>query len=352
MANSTDHRTSRQLVHQVLNGQPVLWPVTGPLAVHWCAGLAGVSVRDYTLNPRVLADCVIRYWEQFRPDAVWLSADTWVSAQAMGASVDFLGPNHPLGGVGEPRVRSAADIERIPHPDPGSQGRYPLMLEAMAHLRRALGEDVYLVACFDQYPFSLACALMGLEQVMIKLADDLPLVKALMERCAQYTVAYATALAQAGADLLSGGDAPAGLIGPRRYREIALPLERRVIHELQSRTALPVSLHICGNAMPILHDMASSGADVLELDHQVDIAAACRVLGPEITIWGNLDPVGLLARGTSGRVREATAQLLRTVQDCGHERFVLSSGCTLAMETPAENLRAMLETARDSGAPC
>jgi uroporphyrinogen decarboxylase len=345
MAAGIGSGSSRQLVQQVLNGLPVHRTVTGPLAVHWCAGLAGVSVRDYTLNPRVLADCIIRYWDQFQPDAVWLSADTWVSAQAMGATVDFPGPNLPMGGVGVPRVRSAGDIARIPPPDPGSQGRYPLMLEAMTHLRRGLGDDVFLVACFDQYPFSLACALMGLEPLMIKLADDAPLVVALMERCTEYAVAYAAALAAAGADLLSGGDSPAGLIGPRRYREIALPFERRVITELKTRVALPVSLHICGNALPILFDMAATGADVLEIDHQVDIPSACQTVGPKITIWGNLDPVNLLTRGTPKHVREATTQLLRTVRESGHERFVLSSGCTLAMETPAENLLAMLETA-------
>lgn len=51
-------------------------------AVHWCAGVAGVSVRDDTLDARILADCVIRSHERFRPDD-WLSADTWVPAHAM-----------------------------------------------------------------------------------------------------------------------------------------------------------------------------------------------------------------------------------------------------------------------------
>ena len=44
--------------------------------------------------------------------------------------------------------------------------------------------------------------------------------------------------------------------------------------------------------------MASSGADVLELDHLVDLREACRVVGPDIALWGNLDPVRLLAQWT------------------------------------------------------
>ena len=97
--------------------------------------------------------------------------------------------------------------------------------------------------------------------------------------------------------------------------------------------------------------MATSGADVLELDHQVDIATACRIVGPEIAIWGNLDPVGLLARGSPEQVRRETEALLQTVQSCGHRRFVLSSGCTLTVNTPPENLVAMLDVARRLGQP-
>ena len=340
--------SSRELVSRALRGMPIPRPVHGPLAVHYCAHLAGVSLRDYTLNPRTLADCVLRYYETFRPDAVWLSADTWVSAQAMGASVGFPSGNQPMAGMGEPCIRSAADIDRIPPPDPGSQGRWPIMLESLRYIRKALGEDVFVVACFDQYPFSLACAMMGIEQVMMRIMDDRSMVDALMEKSAEYAVAYALALADNGADMLSGGDSPASLIGPRLYHAVALPYEQRVIASLKSRCSKPISLHICGNATPLLAEMAASGADVLELDQRVAISAACGAVGPDIAIWGNLDPVSLLAHGSPDQVRMATKKLLGDVRACGHKRLVVSSGCTLAAETPPANLHAMFETVRNS----
>ncbi len=336
--------TSRELVSRAIRGLPNARIACGPLAVHYCAHLSGVSLRDYTLNPRILADCVLRYYEEFRPDAVWLSADTWVTAQAMGASVDFPSGNQPMAGIGGPCVRTSADIDRIPPPDPTSQGRWPIMLEALRRIREALGNDVFVAACFDQYPFSLACAMMGIQQVMTQMMDDRSLVDALMEKCAEYATAYALALAENGADMLSGGDSPVGLIGPRLYREVALPYERQVIESLKSKCTNPISLHICGNATPLLPEMAQSGADVLELDYRVAAADACRAVGPEIAIWGNLDPVSVLAHGTPDQVREATNKLISDVQSSGHTRFVLSSGCTLAVETPAANLQAMFES--------
>ena len=332
--------TSKQLVTAALAGQPVPRVPTGPLAVHFCAGFSGHTLRQYTTSARIMAESVIRYWERFRPDAVWLSADTWVSAEAMGAKVGATTDDQPFGALGGPLVGCAADVDRIPAPDVGSQGRYPLMLDALERIVSALGDEVFIVACMDQYPFSLAAALMGINEIMLMLYDDPPFVAALLERCTEYALAYGTALAAAGADMLSGGDSPAGLVGPALYEEGVLPAERGLLARLKGAAGIPTSLHICGNATPILPLMATSGADVLELDHAVDLAHACRVVGPGIALWGNLDPVSVLARGTPDEVRKHAAAALAAAAD--HPRFVLSSGCTLAVETPPANIDALI----------
>jgi len=79
----------------------------------------------------------------------------------------------------------------------------------------------------------------------------------------------------------------------------------------------------------------------------VDLARACRTVEPNLALWGNLDPVGVLAQGSTDEVQHAVRQALETVRAAGRRRFVLSSGCTLAQETPAQNLVAMLAAARE-----
>jgi uroporphyrinogen decarboxylase len=338
--------SSCELVKCALNGQAILRPAVGPLAVHYCAKLAGVSLREYTLKPDVLADCVIGYHRKFGPDAVWLSSDTWVNAHAMGVKVGFPGENQPMGGTGEPLVKTKADIDRIPPPDPTTQGRWPLMLDALRRVRKAL-PDVFVIGCFDQYPFSLACCAMGMERVMTEVVENPQLVKALMTRCADYTIAYACALAEAGADMLSGGASSGALLGPKLYSEIAAPFERQVISRIKTKTGLPVSLHMCGNAKPVLATMAESGADVLELDQCTSMRDACKIIPKHITIWGNLDPVAILAHGTPQDVLRAARDYIVIINTSGHNRFVLSSGCTLAMETPDENLHALINAAKN-----
>jgi uroporphyrinogen-III decarboxylase len=104
---------------------------------------------------------------------------------------------------------------------------------------------------------------------------------------------------------------------------------------------------MCGNATPILAAMAESGADVLELDQRTDMRDACRIVPGRIALWGNLDPVAVLAQGSPQDVVRAVKEFVQTMAAAGRQRFVLSSGCTLAMETPDENLHALINAAKN-----
>jgi uroporphyrinogen decarboxylase len=81
--------------------------------------------------------------------------------------------------------------------------------------------------------------------------------------------------------------------------------------------------------------MATSGAHVLEIHHLVALDNACRLVPEQITLWGNLDPVGVIRNGTPGSVQTAASEAIATIREHGRHRFVLSSGCTLAPDTPA-----------------
>jgi uroporphyrinogen decarboxylase len=169
-----------------------------------------------------------------------------------------------------------------------------------------------------------------------------------MERCLPFALAYGRALGEAGADLLSGGDSPAGLLGPELYEQIALPFEKRLIDSLKTVTRKPVSLHICGNATAFLRQMATSGTDVIEFDHAVDPGTACREVDSRVALWGNLDPVRLLMQGRPGQVETAARNLLEEMKANHRSNFVLSSGCTLAIETPYDNLKALISMSEPS----
>ena len=336
---------SKEIVFKALKGEKTPRSACGPLAVHFCAIDNGVSIRDFTLNSSIHAECIIRYHEKYKPDAVWISADTWVTAEAMGAPVQFPGNNQPLSGHQEGFVHSIEDLKKIPKPDPNIQGRQPLLLEALSYVVEALGKDVFIVGCFDQSPFSLACQIAGITTVMTKLTEDLPFLEALMEKCFEYSLAYAKAMATCGADMLSTGDSPAGLIGPTKYANIVVPVEKRLFSGLK-KTGKSLSLHICGDSTALLEDMAAIGADVLEIDHHVSIGKALEKVGDRVALWGNIDPVTVLLQGKRSEVKSSVRELIVDVKEVGCRKFILSSGCTLAPTTPSENLLAFIQESR------
>jgi MtaA/CmuA family methyltransferase len=333
--------TSREIVFRALKGKKTPRPACGPLAVHFCAVDSGISFRDFTLNSSIHAECIIRYHEKYQPDAVWISADTWVTAEAMGVQVSFPDEGQPMSGLQGGIIHSPADLNKIPKPDPYVQGRQPILLEALSRVVETLGEDVFIVGCFDQSPFSLACQVGGMPSIMTKLADDPPFLEALMEKGFEYSLAYANAMADCGADMLSTGDSPAGLIGPTHYANMAAPLERRLFADLK-KTKKFLSLHICGDSSDLLEEMGKTGADVLEIDHQVSIRNALEKVGDRVALWGNIDPVTVLLQGSSHKVTSSVKGLLSEARDTGCRKFVLSSGCTLAPTTPSENLHAFI----------
>ena len=86
---------------------------------------------------------------------------------------------------------------------------------------------------------------------------------------------------------------------------------------------------------------------MLELDYENDLSHACAVLPDEIAIWGNINAVSPLYDGTPAEVRAVAEQTLAKVREAGRSRFVLSSGCTVAPDTPGENLRQLIGTVKD-----
>jgi uroporphyrinogen-III decarboxylase len=100
-----------------------------------------------------------------------------------------------------------------------------------------------------------------------------------------------------------------------------------------------VRLHICGNTTHLLPGVADLGADIVDLDHMVDMAGARRALGERVTLAGNIDPAAVLRSRSPQAIRETMA---RTYAEVGNP-YMVAAGCEIPSGTPPENLRALCE---------
>lgn len=251
-----------------------------------------------------------------------------VEAEALGCKVRF--PDDSLPSV-ETHPFSIDSPISLPD-DILSRGRIPVVISAVEKLSKKIKKEFPIVAGIVG-PFSLAGYLLGLNDVLVASISDPESLKKLLDVTLDLGIIYGKALIEAGADIICVEDMSASteMISPQIYKDIVLPYHRRLFEEL--RPAITV-LHICGNVTPIVIYMADSGADALSIDHKLDLSTAIQVKD-RVSLIGNLDPVKILLQGNPNDVVKAGNKALEDGID------VLAPGCSLALETPTENIRAL-----------
>ena len=137
-----------------------------------------------------------------------------------------------------------------------------------------------------------------------------------------------------GADVVQLFDTYAGVLTTADYREVLLPLHRRVLADLDAPSIIFV--RNMGGRLDLL---AESGADVVGLDWSVEMGAARETLG-DTPVQGNLDPATLFAPPEV--VRERTREICEAAGSRGH---VLNLGHGVDKATPIEGVEAFVETA-------
>jgi MtaA/CmuA family methyltransferase len=186
-------------------------------------------------------------------------------------------------------------------------------------------------------PFAEACSVCGVSEFLVLIHDDPPLAHQIVEFLTQIVIDFALSQVAVGVPLIGAGDSAASLISPTAYREFALPYEQRVCAAVHQAGAL-VKLHICGDTRHLLPDVATSGADLINVDHMVDLSAARAAYhSVGAAIKGNLDPVADLLQGTPESCRE---RCLACLKIAGRSRYLLSAGCEIPADTPDEVLHA------------
>ena len=135
-------------------------------------------------------------------------------------------------------------------------------------------------------------------------------------------------------------------------RKIALPAVKRGI-EICARAGIPTHVHSCGPEKELVRVMTEETQltviDPLEIPPMGDcnLADMKRLYGRKIVLKGNLHTTDVLLRGSVKDVVNASKRAIDDAAEGG--RFILSTGDQCGRDTPDENLRAMIETARTYG---
>ncbi len=289
-------------------------------------------------------------WREVGHDMLQLENGVAALAESVGAEVRYTATEPPH--VAEPILKSLDDAAKLRLPDPLKD--FPLCenLKTTRIVARELGDKVFVCGRADQGPLALAAAIRGVENMVFDImdAEDDPhkqkQLRAFFEFCGECSIIYGLAQLDAGAHGTCIGGYGLSVISPRVFREYEQPLEKVYVQRIKA-TGKIAFLHICGDELPILEDMIDTGAQVLELDPLTDMTEAKQAAAGRTVLLGFVEPANVVGRGTTAMVKQECEAVIKVLAPGGG--FILSPGCAVPIETPGDNMKAMVEAARAYG---
>ncbi|MEP7177382.1 MAG: uroporphyrinogen decarboxylase [Gemmatimonadales bacterium] len=297
-------------------------------------------------TPELAVEVTLQPVDLIGVDAAIIFSDILVVPQAMGMALsveDGVGPrfHQPL--------RSPADFDRLRDPTPVEDLRY--VLDALRLARRELAGRVPLIG-FAGAPWTLMSYMIegqgskAFTHAKRLLVQDPRRAHALLGRLARAVGAFLVAQVEAGAQVVQLFDSWASALGPRDFREFALPYLAEAVR-LARGAGVPVIAFAPGAGWALEEIATATGADVIGVDWQTDAADARRRLaGRPVTLQGNLDPCWLYAPPATIRAR--TREMLAAFGGTGH---IANLGHGINPDVPVAHARAFVDAVKEWRAP-
>lgn len=334
--------TSRERVLAVFaGGTPDTVPIVPVVDGYFAPKVIGRRNDECFTEGICMAEALAASMKKFGYDGAVVEPGLGPYPSVLGCPVEILGHDVPL--VVDTIVDGPEDLQKIKLPDPWAGGK----MEPVQRLVEVAGKDHFIIGSVRS-PFEYAATVRGLVGFMTDFYKDPEFVAALIAAVAPATQAVGQALVEAGVDALVMKDsfASSSMISPDNYREFAFPAEKEAISGLEG--SVPVILHICRNSAPIIGEMAATGAAVLEIDSLVDLAQAREAAGSGVILKGNIDAMSVIGKGTREDIEAAVRRAMEAAMESG--RFILSTGDSVPLDAPEENLAALVEFGRKYGA--
>lgn len=288
------------------------------------------SFRDAIRNPKVAERVSLLPWKLFRPDGVVMYSDILTVLEPMGFSYRI---EEGVGPVVENPVESPTDV-----PEPGEDLEEDLdyVGNLLERLQDSVGDETTVIG-FTGAPYTLASYVVGgdRDEVRRYRARHPDAFQELLDAFADTVVDYAQYQEKMGADVIQIFDTWAGMLTRRDYEKYAHPYHGRITEAVDVPTI--VFTRNPGGKL----DLLAGGGDVVSLDWTVDIERARTELGDK-PVQGNLDPAYLY--GSKEFVRRETRRVIRKAGEGGH---ILNLGHGVHRNTPVENVRVFVETAKN-----
>lgn len=338
-------KNAERLIYAINSSIPDRVPIV-PQLTYAASRVTGIKFIDGIKDHEKMAKALLEAYKFYGYDGIYVGWESSFNlvAEAMGCKLKFFEDTPPI--VIENIVKNEEDLDKVKIPDPYKDGRLPINLDALKIVKSNI-KDETLIFSYIPSPFTLSSLLIGLDYFLINIIKKPKLIHDLNKICLEAAKAFAEAKIECGADVITISDpmASTSIISPKMFEEFSKPYLLDVLLYIKNKGAIP-SLHICGETTPILEKFLGINAKIVELDSKVDLSIAKEKIGKKICIMGNID-TSLLR---SGKVEEIDLEAKKCIEKAAmNGKYILSSGCEVPIDTPIENIKALVSASKKYG---
>jgi uroporphyrinogen decarboxylase len=293
-------------------------------------------------TPELAVEVTLQPVDLLGVDAAIIFSDILVVPQAMGMTLTVEEGTGPR--FHDP-VASPRDLDRLREVDVGRDLGY--VLDALRLARSSLGGRVPLIG-FAGAPWTLMSYMVEgsgtrtFTRAKRFLVEQPKSAHALLERLAGTVGRFLAAQISAGAQAVQLFDSWAAALGPRDFREFALPYLVEAVR-LAKAAGAPVIAFAPGAGWALEEIADATKADVIGVDWQTDAADARRRLGNrQVALQGNLDPTWLYAE--PALIRDRTHAMLEAFGGTGH---VANLGHGILPDVPVAHAAAFVTAVKE-----
>ncbi|MEC8969270.1 MAG: uroporphyrinogen decarboxylase [Bacteroidota bacterium] len=242
--------------------------------------------KELVETPHLAAEVTVQPVDILNVDAAIIFSDILVVPDAMGLSYQMIEKKGPFF---EKTVQSIEDVNRLNVPDVEDNLHY--VMEAIRITKRELNGRVPLIG-FAGAPWTIFSYMIEgqgsktFSKAKKMLYTNPDLAHALLQKITLTTIDYLKAQIKAGADLVQLFDSWSGILTHQQYIEFGIKYVDQICNAISD---VPVTVFSKG-AYFARKELGELNCNTIGLDWNMDIEQSRKLIGPNKTLQGNLDP--------------------------------------------------------------
>lgn len=309
-----------------------------PFAGVHAGKLSSVSARELLTNTDKLVDALLEVNRLYLPDGQPVVFDLQIEAEILGCKLMWA-DNAPPSVASHPLEENLEIPSYLPN---RSDGRLPVILEAMRRMKAAVGGHTALYGLVTG-PFTLASHLRGTE-IFLDTVDNEDFVRSLMAYTTQVCKRMVDFYVDAGMDVVAVVDPVVSQVSPRHFKRFLADSFTEIFDYIRARRVFS-AFFVCGDATKNIEVMCHTGPDCIAVDENIDMATAKVITDQHnITLSGNIPLTSVMLFGTQ---QDNMMYVLKLMDTLNHKNLMISPGCDMPYDTPVENSVGIMQTVRE-----